>query len=265
MVLAMLRYWFAVLYDAIAKSIESIGQSWMGLLYAALVIGIGAGFILYRRGLAVFREHLGQPVLEMLAIAFLVWLPFFFWHLARTPYLMQKDTEERAKKAEIALSEKQGLKLEILQFGIADGPTENDSRIFMVASVTNQGAPSIADSWKLAVHIPGKPDIAITPDYLDPHKPIVLHHASGKIQKINAEDILYNTTMKEPIQTGMKRIGILGFTLQGVPRLSAQQVGAKFYLRCKDVRGNTIEAEHEITDLNEGQPMFFPGMKPPPK
>jgi len=157
-----------------------------------------------------------------------------------------------------------GLKLTVAQFGIADGPTPNDSRVLVIASLVNLGTPSIADSWKLFAHIPGRAHpVETTPDYFDPTRPITLYPKKGVVQRIAAADTLYNKTMKQPIQTGMKEVGVLGFTLGGIPTSTANQVGAKFILQCNDVGGNQVKATHKLMSNNmQGMPMFSPGMTP---
>jgi len=156
-----------------------------------------------------------------------------------------------------------GLKLEVLQLGVADGHTQNDCKIFISASIKNNGMPSVADYWELFVQTSGHNPVKAEIQYIDPSQPLTFNLPGGQTAKLSSEDVLYNKTMKQPIQTGMKEVGILSFGMK-MPRKDIEIKGTKFLLQCRDVNGNFIRVEQTWEDVSMPL-MFFPGMNPPPK
>lgn len=156
-----------------------------------------------------------------------------------------------------------GLRIEIVQIGVGDGYTKDDSKIFLTAAVSNVGDPTIADAWRLSIQPVGGATVSAETAYVDPSNPIVLNFSNGQQTKLNGSDVLYNKTMTGPIQSGMKEVGILAFTVN-LPRELLEKVGTKFTLQCKDVDENIVQTTREWSGKNTDL-MFFPGMSPLPK
>jgi hypothetical protein len=99
----MVGYWILVLRRAVGASLDAIGQTTGTLVFAAIVMALGATLLWYRKGVSAMKADIAQTVLEVLGIAVLAWLPFFIWHLIRTPYLLDQKKQEEVIEAKKAL------------------------------------------------------------------------------------------------------------------------------------------------------------------
>src|SRR5579863_3979874 len=98
--IAVLGFWFTVLYRAIFASLTTIGQTWFGLLYAAITLIVSVGLVGHAHGLSAMKEHAAKVAVEVVVVAFLSWLPFFAWHLADMPLIIQAEAVSAARKVE---------------------------------------------------------------------------------------------------------------------------------------------------------------------
>jgi hypothetical protein len=87
----MAEYWLSVALRSAINSFDSIGVNWGGAIYSAMVLAMGA-FTVFRFYRQEFRDHVLRNVLLVMLMGVVAWVPFFFWHLIRTPYLIQQKT-----------------------------------------------------------------------------------------------------------------------------------------------------------------------------
>lgn len=81
-------------------SIGDVGQTLSALAFTALFLVLEVLWVLRSGGVAVMKQHIAKNVLVAAGIAVLAWSPFFLYRLAYTPYLMQHEAIEDAKKQE---------------------------------------------------------------------------------------------------------------------------------------------------------------------
>jgi hypothetical protein len=101
----MVRYWFTVLNNAILASFDAIGQKPGSIAFSITGIVIGVGVVYGRKGVEAMKADILRSAFEVIAIAVLAWLPFFMWHLARTPFVLHEA--QRLKAAQVPLLEQQ--------------------------------------------------------------------------------------------------------------------------------------------------------------
>src|SRR5574341_1468727 len=138
----MVEYWITVLSSAFSGSLDTIGQTTAGIVWYLITFVVGICVIGYLHGVAAVRERLGKTALEVVVVAALSWLPIFLWHLARTPYLMQKTVKERTeraetekKKADLIIGE---LQKQITQHKTTPKTTSNDAEVTRLRAELDQ-------------------------------------------------------------------------------------------------------------------------------
>lgn len=86
----MFSYWWAVFVAGFWDSIQAIGQSWQGLIYAALIVGFTAWLTDYPdegwQGWKILMEKLKKRLIEVILIPVLAWVPFFVLYSAHDSY-----------------------------------------------------------------------------------------------------------------------------------------------------------------------------------
>jgi hypothetical protein len=102
----MVEFWLAVIRRAFWTSIGAIGQSEGTLVFAILILLIGAFWVLRKEGWRAMTQHLVSTTAKIVSVPILAWLPFFIFHLLSTPYLRLTEEQERADKAIKADEEK---------------------------------------------------------------------------------------------------------------------------------------------------------------
>jgi len=140
--------------------------------------------------------------------------------------------------------------------------SNDQTAVAIVSSISNTGAPSIAESFFLVVKIVGGNMYRVRPTTFK--EGITLRDKDGEIiYAPSPEDVLWDKTMPIPILTGAKVVGYLMFFFD-VDRGEMEQDGNKFILSCKDVYGTQISStlifdKKRHIDRN----IHFPGMKFP--
>ncbi|MBI1956189.1 MAG: hypothetical protein HYS38_07320 [Acidobacteria bacterium] len=262
----MIRYWLDIFRHALEQSINWIGESFFGLLYAALVMFISGVVILRKGGLAMLKQHLLENVLLVLVIAILAWLPFFLVAVARIPYLRWKTERERADTAvfeKAELQEKPAANAPNLTASI-DGVNSasireqpNTTAVMLEVSVRNEGSPSIADGWQLVVDIPNYPlsPILGKNTYID--RVITMGRKSW-----GPEDALYDKAGNAPIPAGGRVGGVLFFLLDGIDGDNfTKRKDKTLTLTFRDVHGTEVTAVNNAK--SEDGPMYYPGIGKP--
>jgi len=93
-------YWWQVSREAFWGSIEAIGQSEQGLVYAVLFLLASALLVWSRQGgWAAVKANLWKTILEIIGMGILAWLPFFVIHVGRVSYLRWKNADVQARLA----------------------------------------------------------------------------------------------------------------------------------------------------------------------
>jgi hypothetical protein len=231
-------------------------QSWAG--------GSGAGGAVVV--LVAISERLSgrtmsrRMYVSLFIFVFLVGAFFVAW---RDQYQAVQAAKEQTQKAEKKLEEltKPGLALHIDELGIGDNAKIPYIGALITANLTNNGAPSIAESWELLVILPdGSKHGPFPTVFINPKVPIVNHHPEFKI---SSADALYNKTM-QPIQRGDKKRGVLIFPLFGLERKVVEKTGTKFILSAKDANDKLVSAEWDWVK-GGGTFQYYPGLEFPPR
>jgi hypothetical protein len=147
--------------------------------------------------------------------------------------------------------------------GLAVGPSpyiNGEAEVFLWASLINRSNPSIADYWKLTV-IHGK-DAPVygKPRQLDPKEPLNMYSNGKAVVTIDPGDALYAKTMKEPIATGMKEVGVLWFDVP-LSFADADATGTIYILECQDASGNKTNQKYVKGSGKKAEYGYLPGMK----
>lgn len=140
-------------------------------------------------------------------------------------------------------------------------PITNQSGTFLyvIASVRNLNAPSIAEEWEVLVQMPGQTEI-IKPRMVDlfnfpGQTPIIINGDTIPLSKL-----LYKQTLT-PIAQGDKKQGLLLFFIDGISMRLLAVKGTKITLTCRDVANNLISTPtYEFTGINEGH-RHYPGLE----
>jgi hypothetical protein len=132
----------------------------------------------------------------------------------------------------------------------------------IVATITNTGEPTIADTWELTVKTPSGQIYKSSPELID--RPLIVGDLKGHPPTvIQPNAALYRKTAPNPLATGSKTQGILVFKMIGEPsRTSVMAVGNIFTLFCKDVYGNQIKATFTVTGVKDDGLLPYPGILP---
>lgn len=174
--------------------------------------------------------------------------------LARESLVKELAEERRRNRPALAL---QGL-----QVGVGNSES-NEAVAFLIAAVSNTGAPSIADGWALTATVSGSREVQGEPQFINPTGNINLAFAGGDTRTYSPDDALYNKTAV-PIQNGGKVPGILIFAFPGANVEDLRKPDTRFELSCTDVAGVRVRAD---LPWQGGQPsdirVYYPGMKPP--
>ncbi len=192
-----------------------------------------------------FSKPFSRRAHIIIACGFLVLAFFVSW---RTEYL--KTTP--------------GLRLTI---DVASTARELDGSVinFLTVSISNLGAPSVADQWMLEVVDNGQ-STKFLPQIIHQSEPMYVGDATGKhTAEYNQKDALYEKTISNPIPTGAKLTGFLIFNRGKIAQADADRKGILLRVSCKDVFGNSIHGDLITTgygSIGDKLP-YFPGTTEP--
>lgn len=142
---------------------------------------------------------------------------------------------------------------------------EPSTGVFVIANITNAGAPSIAEGWTLKVVLTNGDTSEAPTAYLDPNFPLTAQNpAAGPSWKISQSDALYAKTMSKPIERGMKIRGILVFKFDRYSVEDMKKAETRYVLGCTDVNGKAVTAEFAFKGTPEPH-HYYPGLGPIPQ
>jgi len=134
----------------------------------------------------------------------------------------------------------------------------------LTASVTNTGAPSIAEAWTLVIELTdGQKTPVLLPEFVNPQGTYLSHGdlSGGPDWQVSPSDALYLKAMSKPIERGMKVRGFLMFRVEHYTQAELTKKGTRFILSCVDVAGK--QATGELAFKGAPEPHhYLPGMEP---
>jgi hypothetical protein len=153
----------------------------------------------------------------------------------------------------------------MLQLDVGRIPNVDDASIVVVTtSLSNSGAPSIADNWNLDVYFPTPTTSSVKGTMMQiPDAPFGGLARNGKPLQWNPTDSLYDKAMKAPLENGMKHNGVLLFRVPA-RKDDAMMRGVVYTLSCKDIDGNLISGQFVKGSGEDGHVTYL-GMKSPPE
>ncbi len=121
---------------------------------------------------------------------------------------------------------------------------ENSVEVLLLLTVRNQGAPSIARGWHLAVVALGmtQPSYGQLTHYAGAKGMVFYEPACNCDYILEQKAALYLRVQEDPIPTGAERSGYVTFKLPGLRKQMIDKQGTKFSLSFYDVRENRHEA-----------------------
>jgi hypothetical protein len=134
------------------------------------------------------------------------------------------------------------------------------SDLFIRMTITNRGAPSIAQGWKLAVKSNTR-NSSYMPTSI-PDNFSVRNKDGIQMAKFKLSDTIYEKTVR-PIERGGMARGWIRFIL---PDLTRKQIsGSKTIITVsfEDVERNKYEATMELKGQHSSKPMYLPGSEQP--
>ncbi len=195
---------------------------------------------------ALKQRPLPRRLVLGLAAAFLVFAFFNAWR-------------EQYQRSHPGLS----LEIDSVMVGYEDQSPES-SKWLIIASVANNGSPSVADQWKLSVLAPGWNHEASQPfSLIAPNEPVRFNYEEGDSLVYSQDDALYGKTMPQPLATGSKQTGLLMFLFPGLSKSVVTQKGTIVTLECRDVASNRIKTTRTLQGVIFKHPGYYPGTKPP--
>ena len=135
--------------------------------------------------------------------------------------------------------------------------------IVVIVSITNTGAPSIANTWWLvAKTADGQKEYVGMPWVT---KANLVNRAgdsinSGATETLGRNSYLPDKTATDPIPRNGARVGYLLFLFKGVDANELKRPGTKMTVKFKDVLGNEITATH-VMKQSFGEPLYIPGIE----
>ncbi len=156
------------------------------------------------------------------------------------------------------------LVIDEIAVGESDVGGKPTGAVMIIANLSNDGAPSIADGWSLKVTLTDGRTLTRGTTYLDPSGILKSEHNSvGGSWKLSQADALYVKAAAKPIQSGDKVRGVLVFTYDEFTSAEMKMKGTKFNLSCVDVKNQPVEFEYTFTEESEPHE-YYPGLSPIP-
>lgn len=177
------------------------------------------------------------------------------------------DAQQRLAKKQVELDQqtKPGLTLAIDELGVggfaAGRQGEQYPAVFIIANLTNVGAPSSADRWILRIILRDGRSTDAQAVYLNPRGIVQGTNPNWKMSQVDA---LY-VKAANAIQRGERIRGILIFIAKGgITRKELESIGTTYRLSCVDVNGTRIQASHSWVGVQQPH-HYFPGLAPIPR
>jgi len=236
-------------------------ENWSPLQIVLLMVGLMSGILsVFREAMRIYRgEAIPQRSLfwHCILLAFILSMGILLW---------QKSNQITELQGQLDSLNKPQLSLTIDELGTGEMVEGNGSRnpgVFLIANLTNKGAPSIAEGWKLQITLLDGRSGEFLPTYMAPDQTISgSKNVVGNDWKMSMADALYAKANK-PIQRGDKVRGILIFNTPSFKVEDMRKQGVKYTLRCTDVNGIKIQYDFTFT----GTPVehhYYPGLSPIP-
>ena len=205
-----------------------------------------------------------RPVLEvvgsLLWVLALVCVFWGFYSAWLTHYNAEKDLQ--GKLSDLTTPQ---LKLQIDELAVGETTKEptliNVPGVFLIASLTNEGAPSVADNWSLEiVFLDGHSSGRLPAEYLDPKRTVSGRQSQTRQPWKMPNDPLYEKASK-PIERGSRVRGTMVFIGQSLSLNKMKEPGTRYVLRCLDVHGKEVRGDDLYNPGNSLQnPVYFPGL-----
>jgi hypothetical protein len=264
----VLKYWWDVFWEGASASIEAVGQPLQVLVYSLLILILGWFLLFRKQGWRAVKQDAATSVGKAILIAIIAWTPFLFYHVCRASYLKWQAADQSAaahqeetKKCETQLAElNQPLfhtEIADMMYGPFPGSPNTDAILIVTASITNTGAPSIADHMGLTVNVGGV-DMNVVPVLPARDKEFINGHGHSVI--ILSSDFLPRKATDQPIPRGGEVYGYVQGVLKGVSLEKARQPSTVVKLHFFDVNGKRYETQ---TPLMGKELNFIDSVRPP--
>lgn len=222
--------------------------AWLGAVSAIVGIALPAAVWIAGRIPPAKRgfvsRHLTSPGIPdlvwflPLAVAAVVLLYRLFFV---APYDIFKAEERKRAAAELARS----LHLRFDRIATGQHQTISGTTVTIVASVANNGPPTVAENFRLEMTLPGRVPLAGQPVILPADTQIHLGWGSdGEALVLSGRDYLPEKTLV-PIPTGGIARGVLMFNVP-VPLAEVHSGSPTFRLSCVDVNGREFHEDFEM-------------------
>jgi hypothetical protein len=233
------------------------------------------GYILfaYFRGRGETKKRFWDDVLVLFSPLGITAAGIIFVNLIRSPVIVYRNLQQSAYNldqqkqkctSDLAAEKDKSqpkLKITIDQIMVGDmtSGTLHQPGTMVFASLTNNGAPSIAEGWTLVVTLPDGRSEQAVPSYMKPHSTTSGKDTSGNDWKMD-NDALYEKTML-PIERGAKLRGELLFLTKVFTVQEIEKPGVKYVLSCVDFQENRVYGDFVWTDEKRtGLPQYYPGL-----
>lgn len=97
----MFGYWFEVAVSAIHPSLAVIGHSFASIIFWLLTVAIIASLIWRKQGWLEMKNHALRTVVQVIPIAILGWMPFYFYQIGLSIYTQHKKAESKIAELEM--------------------------------------------------------------------------------------------------------------------------------------------------------------------
>ncbi len=146
------------------------------------------------------------------------------------------------------------------QIVTGDSPEPKATQAFILFTVRNHAAPSIAEGWRLKVTGPGT-NIELPPTTI-PDSFTLSDSRTGKPKlRFHGKQALYEKAI-EPIPRGGLVRGWLRFVFEGVDQDRIRAPGTRWSLSFADVTGKHYESDYVMSG-KDGDPRYIPGAEQP--
>lgn len=219
----------------IGSSFGHWGTIFFGTLASVLLIAYP--YIVTDIGHPEMSEHFPQWLVYVVVGWTLFWAFFLTW---RTEHRSATSAADELKK----LSSPQ-LNVSIDRFGVGSIHEIGGITLHLIASVSNTGAPSIADGFKIKILLANGRSYELDM-WVNGNHPIHIQH-----EQITLADMIFEKVISHPINSGAKIRGYLFAMPKAQDRniLSRDVVlmaGNTIEITCVDVKGNIVKGIHTV-------------------